>query len=261
MGKVKKTRVTKPKKDPNRPKKPLSAYFRFMGEVRTTVKEENADLKHKELTKLIGVKWGELEAEKKAAYKSACDGETETWREEMEVYKKTDSFKEHEQAMRDFKNSTPKKKKRKILKDPNAPKKPQTAYFLYSASVREEVKMSLSEANRKKVSVIAKRIGAQWGELETSVKDEWKAKAAKLKAEYLEEFETYKKTDQYTEFIEKKKQYHDRLKNEERVAKAVAKAKAAKPVKKRRKKLAESDSDSDSEDSSSLSSSTDDESS
>lgn len=46
--------VTKKKKDPNAPKRPLSAYFMYMKEERATVVAENPDMKLTEISTEIG---------------------------------------------------------------------------------------------------------------------------------------------------------------------------------------------------------------
>ena len=46
-----------PKKDPNAPKRPMSAYFLFMGDKRAEVREKNPDFKIGDIAKvgLVGV--------------------------------------------------------------------------------------------------------------------------------------------------------------------------------------------------------------
>jgi len=87
--------------------------------------------------------------------------------------------------------SKPAAKNTKTKKDPNAPKKPLTAYFLFSAAKREEVKKGLpSDA---KVTMVAKKLGEMWGALDD--KSEWTKKAAKAKANYEKEMEAYEGGD------------------------------------------------------------------
>merc|ERR1712110_956234 len=52
------------KKDPNAPKRPMSAYFLFMNATRPTVRKENPDASIGEVAKILGKKWGA----EKAAY-------------------------------------------------------------------------------------------------------------------------------------------------------------------------------------------------
>merc|ERR1712088_238500 len=74
------------KKDPNAPKRPMSAYFLFMNENRPTVRKENPDASIGEVAKILGKMW---EAEKaayakkgKAAAPAAESGDEEDEEEE-----------------------------------------------------------------------------------------------------------------------------------------------------------------------------------
>ena len=50
----------KAKKDANAPKRPVPAYMLWLGDNRTTLKEENASADNKELMRIAGAKWREL---------------------------------------------------------------------------------------------------------------------------------------------------------------------------------------------------------
>ena len=49
-------------------KKPVSAYFLYMNDVRHKVKEKNPDLAYKEIVKKIGEMWNTLPAKEKELY-------------------------------------------------------------------------------------------------------------------------------------------------------------------------------------------------
>ena len=75
-------------------------------------------------------------------------------------------------------------KKGKKSKDPNAPKKAPTAFFLFSKEFRAEQKESLAGM---KASEVAKLAGARWSEIkETDDAADFHAEAARLKAERAE---------------------------------------------------------------------------
>ncbi|KAB5547435.1 hypothetical protein DKX38_010841 [Salix brachista] len=75
-----------------------------------------------------------------------------------------------------------KAKKEKKGRDPNAPKRPPTAFFLFMDDFRKEYK----EANpdSKDVKKVAKEGGARWQSLTNEEKKQYVDKAAELKAEY-----------------------------------------------------------------------------
>lgn len=80
------------------------------------------------------------------------------------------------------------KKTKKKTKDPNAPKKPLTAFLLFSNEVRDEVKKSLPTGST--IGDVAKVIGERW----KSVTDSEKTKYGNIyKAEHLKYQEAMKK--------------------------------------------------------------------
>ena len=64
----KKTKVVK-EKDPNRQKKPLTAYFHYANERRPLLKAENPDVKIPQISKMIGAEWNKMSDEQKQPYK------------------------------------------------------------------------------------------------------------------------------------------------------------------------------------------------
>ena len=76
-----------------------------------------------------------------------------------------------------------KKKKRKKgkKKDPNAPKRAQSAYFLFMGDVRAQVKAEHPEYN---IGQIAQHIGGMWRECSASRKAPFERQAKKLKEQY-----------------------------------------------------------------------------
>jgi len=79
-------------------------------------------------------------------------------------------------------------RKRKGKKDPNAPKRPQSAYFIWLNEHREQIKTDNPGIT---ITEISKKAGQMWGEV--SDKTEWEEKAKKAKADYMEAMEEYKK--------------------------------------------------------------------
>ena len=82
------------------------------------------------------------------------------------------------------------KKKKKAKKDPNAPKKPMTAFFLYAATQRANIKDTNPEFS---IGDIGKELGRRWKELSSEAKEPFESDAKRLKAEYDEKMKAYKK--------------------------------------------------------------------
>ncbi|KAI8112164.1 hypothetical protein M9434_003488 [Picochlorum sp. BPE23] len=88
------------------------------------------------------------------------------------------------------KNAAVKKTKAKKQKDPNAPKKPMSAYFFFMADVRPKTKADNPDAG---VAELGKIMGAEWNKIkETAAADKYKEKATADKARYEKEMKKYK---------------------------------------------------------------------
>lgn len=83
--------------------------------------------------------------------------------------------------------SEKKKKKSKSKKDPNAPKRPMSAYLLWFNASREEMKRDNPELS---ITDLSKKAGELWKELED--KTEWNEKAAVAKKQYEKAMEEYR---------------------------------------------------------------------
>jgi len=81
-------RATKEKKtkDPNAPKRPLSAYMFYSKDVREDTKSENPDATFGELGKILGSKWSGLSEEEKAPYHDQAAKDKERYTEEQAAY-------------------------------------------------------------------------------------------------------------------------------------------------------------------------------
>merc|ERR1711881_301035 len=105
----------------------------------------------------------------------------------MEEYKKTEQYAE-------FQANKKAKKFKKRPKDKNAPKKPQTAYFVFCNEKREEIKASLENPTMASVS---KRMGEMWKALDEEARKYYFQKNEEQKKRYATEFAKYKETENY----------------------------------------------------------------
>eukprot|EP00486_Rosalina_sp_Unknown_P005243 CAMPEP_0201570626 /NCGR_PEP_ID=MMETSP0190_2-20130828/12959_1 /ASSEMBLY_ACC=CAM_ASM_000263 /TAXON_ID=37353 /ORGANISM="Rosalina sp." /LENGTH=186 /DNA_ID=CAMNT_0047994347 /DNA_START=31 /DNA_END=587 /DNA_ORIENTATION=+ len=90
------------------------------------------------------------------------------------------------------------KRKPKRPKDPHAPKRPQSSYFLFMNERRPILK---EEHQDKSMTDISKLISAEWKEIGDKTK--YENKAAKLKAQYKIDLEEYQKTSNFRKFTAK----------------------------------------------------------
>merc|ERR1711978_58739 len=156
----------KPIKDPNAPKKPLSAYFLFSQEERLKVKAENPDYSITEVAKELGRRWATLNPAVKQSYEQRYQDARKVYDQEMNHYK-------------------PQKKK----KDPNAPKQPLSAYFIFSTEERLKVK---EENPNFSICEVAKELGRRWAEMDPQVKQRYQARAEEERQKYDNDMANYR---------------------------------------------------------------------
>jgi hypothetical protein len=121
-----------------------------------------------------------LSAEERAKYDKLAEDDKERYLEEMKTYVA---------PYGDDSDDDKPTKKKKATKDPNAPKRPMSAYFLYSNAIRNSVKEQNPDA---KFGDIAKIISAQYKELTESELAGWQKKADADKERYQAEMEAYR---------------------------------------------------------------------
>merc|ERR1712088_113168 len=156
----------KPMKDPNAPKKPLSAYFLFSQDERLKVKAENPEYSITEVAKELGRRWASIDPALKSQYEQRYQ----------------ESRRQYEQAMTAYK---PQKKK----KDPNAPKQPLSAYFIFSSEERQKVKAIHPNYSIREV---AKELGRRWADMAPEVKQRFQQMAEEGRQKYDQEMAAYR---------------------------------------------------------------------
>ncbi|KAF2107885.1 high mobility group box domain-containing protein [Lophiotrema nucula] len=85
-GKATKADSGKKKKDPNAPKRGLSAYMFFANEQRDKVREDNPGIKFGEVGKLLGEKWKSLSEKQRTPYESKAATDKKRYEEEKAAY-------------------------------------------------------------------------------------------------------------------------------------------------------------------------------
>ncbi|KAF8394930.1 hypothetical protein HHK36_018869 [Tetracentron sinense] len=94
-------------------------------------------------------------------------------------------------AVKVDKSSKKNAKKVKLAKDPNKPKRPPSAFFVFLEDFRKIYKQE--HPNVKAVSAVGKAGGEKWKSLSNAEKAPYEAKAAKRKAEYEKVMAAYNK--------------------------------------------------------------------
>jgi hypothetical protein len=177
LDKIKSIKGTKkPKRDPNAPKRPRSSYILFSSDNRSDVKSDNPDMSATEITKEVARLWRDADEDVKSEYKEKALEDKKRYEEEMENYLPSEGFEKEI------------KTKKSKEKDPNAPKKPCTAYIIFSSDFRKKVK---EEEPTISTTDITKRLAQMWKDVDDKTKSKYEKKALEDKKRYEEELKDY----------------------------------------------------------------------
>jgi len=201
-------------KDPNAPKRPLSAYMLWAAEARVDVAESHPNYSITEIASKLGKMWKKVTAADKAEYVSQADTLKATYYKKMEKYKNSSSYKKHKEALAEFKA---KEKRKPFKKDPNAPKRPMSGYMIFVSEVRDDV---VSKNPDMGVTDVLKEVGSMWRDLSDSAQDSYKSKADKLKVKYEKEVKAYQTTSKYKKYQAEKEEFYAKRKADRKKEKA-----------------------------------------
>jgi uncharacterized protein (DUF736 family) len=175
--KQRKRRKPRRKKDPNKPRGALTPYMCFSKSIRPAIMKEHPSAKVTEVAKIIGAKWRQLSTEDKEPYHDLARQDRARFKMEMANYVPTPGYEDSG------------RRRGRKKKDPNAPKKPRSAYFIFAGDRREDIK---SQDPEMRVSEIAKRTGEEWRNLSDAQKKPYFDQAQILKEEYQVKLAEYK---------------------------------------------------------------------
>jgi len=221
-------------KDTNAPKKPLTPYFAWQKENRPrVVKSMQVGYSFKELSQALAGEWKGLTDEQKKPFQDTYKTESEKYKKLYNAYKLTANYKAFQKTkaaakVQDVKGA-------KFKKDPNAPKRPLSGYFMFLGDKRETVKAQYPDLSHKEC---LGKMGGMWKELSDADKKVFNDKAALAKKEYAVELAKYKESDEYKSYQEEKASFTKSKKDKLKLAKKRARTDDAgdwKPTKKAKK--------------------------
>ncbi|XP_060939955.1 high mobility group protein B2a [Limanda limanda] len=161
-------------KDPNKPRGKTSSYAFFVATCREEHKRKHpgVGVGFAEFSKKCSERWKTVSAKEKVKFEDMAKNDKVRYDREMTTY-------------------VPPKgaKKGKKKKDPNAPKRPPSAFFVFCSDHRARIK---EENPGITIGDIAKKLGELWGTQTSKDKAPHEAKAAKLKEKYEKDVAAYK---------------------------------------------------------------------
>lgn len=171
-----KSKKVKKVKNPNAPKRALSAWIIFTNEQRHKFKSENPNSSTTELTTLMSQEWRNMTDEDKKKYEDLAEVDKQRYMKEKEEYESNSDSENSENSG----NESEKPKKVKKEKDPDAPKKNQNSWMHFCNETR---------AKHPDVKHTVAALKVMWADLDDKSEYEEMAKADKER--YLKEKKEY----------------------------------------------------------------------
>merc|ERR1712151_1200068 len=141
------------------PKKPQNAYWIFLSDNREAITKEAGSAKAPAVGKCAGDRWKKMTEKEKAPYEKKAEAAKAAFEKAMEEFKAQGGVAgKRRQEKADAKRERGGKRAR-AEKDPNKPKKPQTAYWLWLTESRPAL---VKEVGSNDVTKVAKLGGEKW---------------------------------------------------------------------------------------------------
>ncbi|KAJ1070898.1 hypothetical protein K5549_003877 [Capra hircus] len=160
------------KGDPKRPRGKMSSYAFFVQTCREEHKKKHPDasVNFSEFSKKCSERWKTMSAKEKGKFEDMAKVDKARYERETKTYIPA-------------KGETKKK-----FKDPNAPNRPPSAFFLFCSEYRPKIK---GEHPGLSIGDVAKKLGEMWNNTAVDDKQPYEKKAAKLKEKYEQDIAAY----------------------------------------------------------------------
>ncbi|BES89996.1 HMG (high mobility group) box [Nesidiocoris tenuis] len=171
-----------------KPRGRMTAYAYFVQMCREEHKKKHPDehVVFADFSRMCAERWKSMTDKDKKRFHDLADKDKQRYETEMKDYTPSENDK--------------RKSKKRKKKDPNAPKRPLTAFFLFSNVERSKVKEVNPEYTAGDTS---KELGRRWSEIDPSVKGKYQELADKEKARYDKEMSEYKLKGKFTSQVKK----------------------------------------------------------
>ncbi|ELW47253.1 High mobility group protein B1 [Tupaia chinensis] len=134
-------------------------------------KHPDASVNFSEFSKKGSERWKTMSAKQKGKFEDRAKVDKARYEREMKTY------------------IPPKGETKKKFKDPNAPKRPPSAFFLFCPEYHPKLKEGHPGLI---IGDVAKKLGEMWGNAAADGKQPYEKKAAKLKEKYKEDIAAYR---------------------------------------------------------------------
>lgn len=187
---VQKKRRNRRNKDPNRPKRSMSAFMFFSNANRDIVKAQNPGLSFTEIAREIGNRWAVLSQDDRSPYATLAAQDKARYEEEKRLY------------VPDPKYIAQELRPGKAKKDPNAPKRAMSGFMFFSNHMRPKLKARHPDITFLELGT---EIGKLWRGLSNAKRKPYMQLANEDKARYQDEKANYVAPPQFVNKGKKKK--------------------------------------------------------
>ena len=188
-----KKKKDKKAKDPNAPKRNVTAYIHYCCSNRDVIKMSQPHLSPAETTKVLSENWKALSSHERSIWDAKAAADKVRYQKDLAEYKESDQYAKW-QALQ----AETEVKKDKKAKDPNAPKRNISAYMHYAKDTRENVKASQPGLTFGEISKV---VSTNWKALSDQERAIWDEKAAADKVRYQNELSEYETSEATAEDI------------------------------------------------------------
>ncbi|CAH0563315.1 unnamed protein product [Brassicogethes aeneus] len=209
---------------PEKPKRPLTAYLRYLAEHRPVVTRENPDLKAKDIVRKCAEDWNKLHDSIKEKFAAEWKVESESYDTKLLKYNESltpDMRDALKKATKEQKSKKERRKLKKLYREHNKPKRPLTAYALYLTDLCKQEGKHLRDIFAEKKQA--------WSTLPQQEKDKYQDMYIKEKVRFEKELAAWEKKmreDGHEDLVGKK---------EEVIPASLMKMKKEKPIKSSKK--------------------------
>lgn len=178
-------RKGKPEKDINAPKRNMSAYLLYQNAMREQFKRENPGMTFGQLSKYTSHMYKNMTPEEKATWESRAGQDKVRFDNEISVYVPPPGHDARGVLIEDLR---PRKRSKRGLKDPSAPKRASGAYVFFTNEMRPKV---LQEYPGIKFVELGKVLGERWRALTPDEKKRFEEMAMDDKVRFQIEMQQY----------------------------------------------------------------------
>ncbi|CAH2092759.1 unnamed protein product [Euphydryas editha] len=170
-----------------KPKRPLTPFFKFMTQMRPALLAKNPGISSKEAIAWSSKHWQELDNETKTQMLKEYEKDLEDYKKIKEIYESSLTEQQKEDIKRVKEEMAVAKEKRRLkaeYKEMGRPKKPMSSYFLYAQSRNDTFKSN-------ELKEYQERVKRDWLKLPESERVKYEKQAQELMNKYKKDLEAW----------------------------------------------------------------------